>query len=378
MTVFKTFLKILAKNKWIVIMYSVILIFFTGFNLESQDHSFQYEASKPDLLIINHDKNAPLTKSFARYLEKNSNRITLKNNNIKDALFYRDVNYIIEIPTDFSKRFLSGDNPTIPVQSTHDYPATLAEQLIERYLKVATIYQRMGMSDVEIIKQVENTLIPKTEVEMTSHRDTDSLTKAASYYNFTNYSILAGCVYVICLILSSFQEEKIRKRTIISSMKEKTYNRNLLLANSLFALILWLFYVLLSFVLVGEIMFTLHGLCFILNSLLFTFCALSLAFLIGNLIHTKNALNGVVNVIALGTSFLCGAFVPMEWLPDFVLTIAHILPSYYYIYNNELIKEIEVFSPHALQPVLINALILFLFMIFFIVLTNYISRKRKD
>ena len=34
------------------------------------------------------------------------------------------------------------------------------------------------------------------------------------YYNFANYSILAGCVYVICLILSSFKAENIENNTI--------------------------------------------------------------------------------------------------------------------------------------------------------------------
>ena len=81
---------------------------------------------------------------------------------------------------------------------------------------------------------------------------------------------------------------------------------------------------------------------------------------------------------ALGSSFLCGAFVPAEFLPDFVLKIAHLLPSYYYINSNELIQKIEVISLDTMQPVILNMIILLLFSILFSILANFFSnRKRK-
>ena len=63
-----------------------------------------------------------------------------------------------------------------------------------------------------------------------------------------------GMIYVICLILASFKDIKIQKRTIISSTNYKTLNRQLLLSNSLFSIILLMIYVVLSFILVGDIM----------------------------------------------------------------------------------------------------------------------------
>ena len=96
------------------------------------------------------------------------------------------------------------------------------------------------------------------------------------------------------------------------------------MANIMFSLWLWGIYVLLSFVLIGKIMFTIQGALYIINSFIFTMCAATIALLIGSIVSNKNAINGIVNVIALGSSFLCGAFVPMQWLPDTVLKIAHI------------------------------------------------------
>lgn len=379
MIVFKAFLKVLNKCKAPIIMYSVFLVFFGGFNLQTSDHSMQFEASKPDVFIINHDANGHLANHLTHYIESHSNIVKIKNedNAIKDALFYRDVNYIIEIPKDFSNDFLNHKDPIIQVESTGDYQATLAEMMLERYLKVASIYQDKIETEEELIENIEHTLSKEVTPKITTKLDTSALDKATFFYNFTNYCLLAGCIYVICLILSSFKNEKIKKRTIISSMSYKEYNRKLLLSNGLFAIVLWAFYVILSFILVGDIMFTAHGLIYILNSFIFTFCSLTIAFFIGNLVNNKNAINGIVNVIALGSSFLCGAFVPVDFLPSFVLKVAHVLPSYWYIKTNEMLKGIEVIQLTSLKPIFMNMLVIIAFSILFIVLTNIISKKTR-
>lgn len=379
MTVFKTFLKVLYACRIPIITYTVILIVFGATNMQTSDNSINFVASKPDILIINNDKEEGITESLMQYIKDNSNIIDIKDNEeaINDALFYRDVNYIIYIPEKFNEEFLKGNNPKIEIKSTGDYQSSLAELMLERYIKVANIYVNSLDSEEKIIENINNTLNLKTEVEMTSKLDTDNLSKLAFYYNFASYSILAGCVYVICLILSSFKSKKISKRTIISSMNYKEYNRQLLLSNSLFAFILWLFYVLLSIIFVGNIVFSLHGLFYIINSFVFTICAVTIAFLIGTAINNKNAINGIVNVVALGSSFLCGAFVPMEWLPDGVLKVAHILPTYWFIKSNEDLKVLEIINIDTLKPIITNMIVMIGFAILFIILTNIISNKKR-
>lgn len=379
MTVFRAFLKVLNKCKVPIIMYTVMLIFFGGFNMQTSENSTNFIASKPDILIINQDKEEGITENLINYIKGKNKIIEIENNEeaINDALFYRDVNYIIYIPENYREDFLNGKEPEIKIKSTGDYQSSLAEMMLERYIKLANIYQKNLYSEQEIISKINEILAKETEIQITSKLDTNNLKKATFYYNFTNYSILAGCVYVICLILSSFKEEKIAKRTIISSMNYKKYNRYLLLSNSLFAIVLWFFYVVLSFILVGNVMFTEHGIIYIVNSFVFTICAVTIAILIGNLANNKNAINGIVNVIALGSSFLCGAFVPMEWLPDTVLKIAHILPSYYFISSNEMITQLEVVNFESMRPILFNMGIILIFTIIFAFITNIVSKKKR-
>ena len=99
--------------------------------------------------------------------------------------------------------------------------------------------------------------------------------------------------------------------------------------------------------------------------------------MIGNLIYNREVINGIVNVIALGSSFLCGAFVPIDFLPDFVLKIAHVLPSYWYIQTNESVKLIEEFDFLHLKPVYFNWLMLLIFFLLIIMITNVISNRMR-
>ena len=379
MTVFKTFLKILNKNKFIIILYTLFLIFFGGFNMQTSEHNTNFVASKPDIMIVNYDEEKGITKDLIKYIEENSNVVDLKNNEdaINDALFYRDVNYVVYIPKNYNKDFMDGKNPEIEIKSTGDYQSSFAEMLLSRYIKVANIYQKSINSEEELINKINETLSKKSEVKITSKLDTNILSKATFYYNFANYSIMACLIYVICLILASFKDIKIQKRTIISSTNYKTLNRQLLLSNSLFSIILWMIYVVLSFILVGDIMFSIHGIFYLINSFVFTICATTIALFIGNIVSNKNTISGIVNVIALGSSFLCGAFVPMEWLPDGVIKIAHILPSYYYISNNEVLKTLELINLNTIKPILLNIIIVLSFSIMFIILTNIVSKRKQ-
>lgn len=377
MIVFKTFLKILNKCKAPIIMYTIILIFFAGFNMKTNDTQMGFTASKPDVYIANFDENVGITKDFIEYMEGVSNIISLDEGTIDDALFYRDVNFVLYIPKNFNQEFFAGANPSIDFKSTGDYLASLASMQVEKYMKLANLYKDISENEEELFNYIHTNLEHRAEVEVTTKLDTDSLTQAAFYFNFTNYCLLAGCIYVICLVLSSFKNELIDKRTIISSVNYKKYSWQLLLSNGLFAIVLWGFYVLLGFVLVGKALASLHGVLYIINSFVFMVCTLTIAFLLGSVVRNKEAVNGIVNVIALGSSFLCGAFVPLEFLPSGVIGLAHALPSYYFIYSNNLIKSLEEFTFSSLQPILFNMAVILLFSLVFVGVSLMINAKKR-
>lgn len=379
MTVFKTFWKILNKNKFMVILYTVILLGFAASNMQTSENNMSFVASKPSILIVNQDEEEGITKDFIRYIKENSKTPRIEDNEEarNDALFYEDADYIIYIPKNYRQDFLDGKNPEIEIKKASRYNSSYSEMIVSKYIEVANIYQKQIESEDELIRKIDETLSKEVEIEITSKLDTNKLSKATYYYNFASYSILACLIFIIGLILFSFNEEKIRKRTVISSTDYKKQNRVLLLSNGIYALILWLFYVIISFVLVGNIMFSIHGLIYIINSLILTICATTISFFIGNVVTNKNALSGIVNVVALGSSFLCGAFVPLRWLPDTVIKIAHCLPTYYYIATNEALTTLEEFSMDTIKPLIVNMVIIIGFAIGFTILTNVVTRRKR-
>lgn len=378
MTIYKTFLKVLNKNKVPIIMYTVFLIVFGSLSFSNNNNNMSFTATKPDIVIVNNDEEVGLTKNLIDYLKKNNNVRDIKDENaINDALFYRDINYVIYIPKNYRNSFLKGENPEIKIESTKDYYSSLTDIILNRYLTVANTYQQTYSDESIIIEKINNSLNSNAKVDIKSKIDTNSLSKATRYYDYLNYSMMAGAIYVICLVLSSFHEEKVKKRIIVSSMDYKKQNNILLFANSIFAIIVWLIYVIISIILCGDVILSSRGLIYILNSFIFTICCVTIAFLISNLINNKNAINGIINVVALGSSFLCGAFVPVEFLPDSVIKIAHPLPSYWYINSNELIKTLEVVNLDTLKPIIINMLVILLFSLIFIIISNIVTKKKN-
>lgn len=379
MTVFKTFFRIVNKLKPTIILYTALLIIFGAVNMKTSDNNINFVNSKPDILIINQDVNKGLTKNLIDYMKKNSNIVKVENNEekINDSLFYREVSYVIYIPKDYRKNVLLGNNPKLDIKKTDEYDAHLSEMMLKRYIKLQNIYNEEAGSEDELITLINDNINDDVNVKITSKVDTSKTYNIAYYFNFASYSILAIIIYIICLVLCSFKEESISKRINISSINYKSHNNKILLASIVFSSIVWFLFVIIGVIVVGDIMFSLRGLISIINSLIFTFCALTLSILISSLTNNKNAISGIVNVIALGSAFLCGAFVPAEYLPNSVLNFAHILPAYYYINSNDLLKNIDVINISSMHPIIINMIIIIMFSILFIILNNVVTRKKR-
>ena len=379
MIVFNTFFKVVKKYIGVIILYTVMLISFGSINYATNSEDMTFSNRLPDILIINNDEEVGLTKNLINYLKENANVLDIENNEekINDAIFYREVNYVIYIPKNYRVDTLNKLNPTLDIKSANDYDSAYTSMLLTRYLNVQNTYLKYTNNENELINSINNNLSYKTNIEITSKLDTSKLTKTSRFFNFASYSIMAVIIYIICLVISSFNKDVVKKRTIISSMNYKKYNKYILLSSFLYSSIIWLLYVILSFIIIGSSMFSLRGLIYILNTFIFSFVALTLALLISNLIKSKGAISGIVNVIALGQAFLCGAFIPSEFLGENIIKYSKILPAYWYNNSNDLLSSIEVINMVNLKPILINMMILVIFAIIFIVINNIVSKRRQ-
>ncbi len=376
MTVFKTYWKIVKKNIGIIILYTVMLLVFGTMNLKTNKNSFEYVSSKPDIIIVN-NSNGIITDNLISYLKANANVKNITDEtDIDDAVFFRDANYVIYIPKEFENKLESGKEVNIDIKTNNSYDSYIASELLNKYLDVFSKYMNLYNDKVLAIQKLDNTLNKKVSVVIENKTNLNS--KTSLFYNFSSYSIMAIVIYIICLVLSSFNDEKISKRTNVSGMNYKTFNNYLYISSFTFTFIIFIVYLILSFLILKNIILNINGFLYSLNMFIFFIVSFTMSILISNLVKIKGAISGVVNVISLGSAFLCGAFIPVKYMPSFALKIAHIFPTFYFIDNNEYIASLQNFDKASYEFVLKNFIIMIIFIIFFLILNTLLTRfKRK-
>ena len=376
MTIFKTYWKIVKKNIGIIILYTVMLLVFGTMNLKANKNSFEFISSKPDIIIVNNSSGI-ITDNLISYLKTNANVKNITNeNDIDDAVFFRDANYVIYIPKEFENKIENGKEFNIDIKTNNSYDSYIASELLNRYLDVFSKYMNLYNDKILAIQKLDNTLNKKASVIIENKTSLNS--KTSLFYNFSSYSIMAIVIYIICLVLSSFNDEKISKRTNVSGMNYKTFNNYLYISSFTFTFIIFIVYLILSFLILKSSILNINGILYSLNMFIFFIVSFTIAILISNLVKSKGAISGVVNVISLGSAFLCGAFIPVKYMPSFALKIAHIFPTFYFIDNNEYIASIQNFDKASYEFVLKNFIIMIVFIIFFLILNTLVTRfKRK-
>ena len=377
MTVFKKYLKIANTYTLMILAYTAIFLGLAIFAGTYNSTSTDYESMDIKVAIINRDKNTELIKGFKEYIKDHGKLVDLKDNDesLRDALFYRTVDYIMIIPNNYTSDFIEGKNVSIETMELPDsYNSIYSKNLLNKYLNTANIYLKAGINDTDLTKLIKEDLNKNINVDMLDKQNDVDFSMPMTYYNFSNYMLITITMVIITMIMVSFNEEKIKRRNLISPVSYKSMNRQLMLGNYTVGLAIWLLYVGFSFILYSDAMFTLNGALLVINSLVLMIFIQAFSFMIAKFTSNREILSGVGNVFGLGSSFICGAFVPQNMLSPFVLGIAKFLPSYWFIKaNNEIIK-LTNFSFESIQPILIDMLIVCGFTLLIYIATQVITK----
>ncbi len=380
MIVFKNYLKITKLYIKIIIVYTAIFIGISVISsLNNNQNQASYEKEKVNIAFINND-HSEFIDCFRDYVKENATIVDIDNNeeSLKDALFFRKVDYIMIIPKSFTEDFIKEKDVVIKTMQVPDsYGAMYSKTLMNKYLNTARIYLKADIDIHDLSLKVKEDLSFETKVHMNNPIDNDDLKSIASFYNFSNYALLAIIIVVISMVIVSFNKIEIKKRNLVSSLSYNRINLQLLLGNIIIALGIWFIYVFISFILYTEAMLSIHGLLFVINSLCLLIFILTFSFFLTKLTDNRELISGISNVVSLGCSFLGGAFVPQEYLGSFVLNIAHLTPSYWFIKNNNMITTLTSFSFEDLSPIFFNMIILLLFALVFYVLVFIVTSFQK-
>jgi len=390
MKVFKVYFKIIKKNLSMLSIYIVIFMLFalilTLSGTGGSTNTFSETRSR--VMIIDQDKSSPLTDGLIAYVTEKSDIVAPAKDEqaIQDALFYEDAVYVLTIPQGFSEDFLSGSHSLSLGKRTapNSTAGVQLDMLIEKYLNEFNLYVEAkgikasdGSALTETAALVKADLQKETDVVWVGAAPTSSITKASYFFSYLPYSLLSIMILAISSIMQVFSKGDLKKRMQCAPTPATRINLELLLGNLCFAVVVWFFMMIISLLLTGTGISDVRMQMMLLNAFVFTMTALSLSFLLGHLIRGPGAQHSVANVIALGTSFISGVFVPQALLGDTVKYIASFTPTYWYVTAVGDITALSSFSWTETQSIYMGMLIQLAFAAAFVIMALVIGRQRK-
>lgn len=386
MQVYKAYFKIIKKNIGQLSIYLIIFLLFAIIfgKVSTSPKDTDFESTKVNISIINKDENSKLISGLTDYLKENANIVDVgtSKEDLQDALFFREAEYIITIPKGFTKEILKG-NKDINIEKTvipNSTSEIYMDNLINRYLNTVKMYTSTidNISQAKLVSNVNKDLSHTTDVKIKTYdNDYSNNASCANYYNFFAYSMFAVLILGISLVMISFNNKDLKRRNLASSLSMKNMNIQMVFANITYAVVVWFVMIIASFIMFKNYMFTINGLLSLLNSFVFTLAALSISILISNLVTSRNALSAVVNVIALGSCFISGVFVPQQYLGDTVLSIAKFNPTYWYVKANDDIAILVNYSNENMRPIFMSMIIVLGFALAVYAVTLVVIKQKR-
>ena len=340
-------MKILKKNIGLISIY-LIIFFSTAMILQAsakKEHLEDFEKTRINLAIADQD-DSTLSHALTEYLKTIHNvyRISAEPTVMQEELFYRNAEYIVQIPKDFYKTCIVDENPLSVTKVPGSYSSFYVDQQINAWLNSIRTYTAAGFSQ----KEAATAALEQSVSEVTMYHDEETAVETPGYtyyFRYIPFLFLAVLCYSMGYILLAFRKEDIQKRMLASAISTRRQNLEGLLAMFTISLLLWLIAVVGAGVMYGKELLTSKVLgYYLLNTFLMLTIALSLAYLIGLFMKNINMLNGFSNIISLGICFLSGVFVPMNIMDKKVLMVAQFLPVYWYENVNETLSRYHVVS----------------------------------
>lgn len=352
MQVFKAFMKIVLKRISTPIMYIGIFVIISVMMIDSGAQSeAKYKDQKLSISVIDLD-NSKASQSLIDFLsEKNKvKKIEYDKDKILSNIYYQNTDYVLTINENYEENLAAGklDNLFTNYSSNGSFGSMLGDRQVNRYISVVSSYLKSGMEFSEALEKSEALVTEEIEVNIENFKDDKSENPFSGnihyYFQYMPYIFLAILITALSPTLLVLNRKEIRDRTNASCMSTTKQTLQTTLGSVIYALSIWLVFMIAFVILCGGDIFYKEYAYAIINSFVFLIISLSISMLVSQLIKSEQTSSMIANVVGLGMSFLCGVFVPHEFLSNSVLTAAHFLPAYWYIKANNMLSGAEAFA----------------------------------
>lgn len=380
MTTYRAILQILKKNKGSLLLGIIIMVVITIFYAGQLTQDAE-ELTGAKIAVLSEDDSA-IEKSFVDYLGKQHTIVKMKDTSQKsldDALYFDEVEYILEIPKDFSAKLSKGEAVKLASKTR---PATFSQSLVDttinNYLNTYLTYQKQlpNLSQKELLQKTKTTLSKDGKVHFDSSYHKKKQQKVTGQtYNLLAYGMFLAIFSGYAAVNLAFNREEIQRRNSCSPVSRRKLSRKISTGNLAYAVFCWIIF--LAFVLfITKGSFDQVMGYFVLNTVAFFAAIVSFSILITSILQNEDAISGINNIFIMGSCFVGGVFVPSEFLPNAVNKIAAFTPTYWFAQNNELIGKTVDFNQSFTDKFLFNSGVLLAFAAAFWVIHLITMRER--
>jgi len=300
------------------------------------------------------EEETPLVSGLREALADHVNFVPLNDETekLQEALFYRRVHYILRVPEGFTASFLQGTPTRLQRTSVPDAASRIYIDLrIDRYLELMRLYAGVW-PQLALSEQVTYALADLSRsvpVELAGPEgERDAQVRLQYFFNFMAYTMLFVIIIGASSIFLVFNRTEIKRRNLCSPLGPRAISLQCYMACIVFAAASWALLVATSMAFGWREITGMATWYYILNSFVFATCVTGLAYLVGNLTKNKEIVLAAANIVALGSSFIGGVFVPQELLGETVLKIASFTPTYWYVRANGAIAALTDFNLETL------------------------------
>lgn len=375
-------------RKPLMIYFSIfITVFFIYASfLGDSKQTTMFQEVEPDIVWVDHDQSeaSNALKSYMQDIAEIKDVGDTKKDH-EDALFYGFVSFIVEVPEGFEDNLLAGKDTNIACTSRPDeVNASMLEMKIESYLSTMHIYHESdpALKVSQLNEKARQSVDTKLDISMRSNEELNiSQTLRSGFFNYASYIFMALTMLSVGLIMTTIFKSNLQKRDLVSPISSNKRNFSLFVANILFGSALWAVFMVVIMFLPNSDMWTLQGFFYGLNLYIYGMLCVSVGFLfsclLSNKAHVGQALNGLTNIVSLGSAFLGGAFVPQSLISESILTISHFIPTYWYVKTNDTLANLNDFNGQQFYDILSYMGIEVLFLIACFMIALLIMRNRK-
>lgn len=346
MQVFKCAMRIIRGNIVFPIIYIIGLSFMGIFMAASFDFDMNengLERYSCNFSVIDRD-GSELSDAITSQLAQHGTQVVVEDTPlaIQDAVAKGTTDYLLIIPEGYEANFAEASHAgeDIPAMETvfsyYSMEGELVDQSVNGFLgmvrSLATVDPDAPLPDViDQAADYSSRQAPVSVIEKSTA--TSKADQFVFYLQWSTYTLFAGITVCVGLLVTTLGRVDVRRRNLASPLSFASYNLQLGAACAVITLVAWAWTFCLGLVAfpdaVAQIAPAGLALC-ALSMLAYCLVPLAFGFLLGQVGANGLICNAAGNIIGMVISFFGGAWISLDLMTPEIVTLAHLLPGYWY------------------------------------------------